>query len=132
MKQVAGTMKLALAQYRELEAFSKFSSDLDVGTQKILSHGSKLTELLKQSQNSPMAVEEQILSIFAALNGYLDTINVSYVRLFETVMLDKFKLEYPEILLNIKQTKQLSSDAIEKIKEILALFVTEFTEEHIS
>ena len=132
MRQVAGRMKLALAQYRELESFSKFSSDLDDNTQKILMQGAKLTELLKQPQNSPMAVEDQILSIFAALNGYLEKIDTAYVSAFEKVMLDKFKLEYPEILEGVRTTKNLSNEAIEKIKSILSVLVDDFVEEHIN
>ncbi|MCB1538884.1 MAG: F0F1 ATP synthase subunit alpha, partial [Alphaproteobacteria bacterium] len=87
MKQVAGSIKLELAQFREMEAFSQFASDLDASTQKLLARGSRLTELLKQPQYSPLAAEEQVLVIFAGVKGYLDAMPVGRVGAFEAEML---------------------------------------------
>jgi F-type H+-transporting ATPase subunit alpha len=84
MKKVSGSLKLELAQFREMAAFAKFGSDLDETTQKLLSRGSRLTELLKQPQYSPLPIEKEILSIFAGVNGYLDRINISDIQRFET------------------------------------------------
>src|SRR5690606_7569684 len=89
MKQVAGKIKLELAQYREMEAFSQFASDLDAATQRLLARGARLTELLKQDQYSPMPVEEQVVSIFAGVNGYLDKIPVNKITEFERRYLDE-------------------------------------------
>jgi F-type H+-transporting ATPase subunit alpha len=87
MKQVAGSIKLALAQYREMAAFAQFASDLDAGTQKLLSRGARLTELLKQPQYVPMAVEDQVVSIFAGVNGYLDGLEIKDINRFESAAL---------------------------------------------
>src|SRR3546814_95112 len=103
MKQVAGTIKLELAQFREMEAFSQFASDLDAATQRLLARGSRLTELLKQSQYSPLAVEEQVVVIFAGVRGYLDRIPVSQVTAFETQLLARLRAEGSEILGPIRQ-----------------------------
>ena len=83
MKKVAGSIKLELAQYREMAAFAQFGSDLDASTQKLLNRGSKLTELLKQDQYSPMTVAEQVVSVYSGVKGYLDSINTSQIRSFE-------------------------------------------------
>ena len=91
MKQVAGSIKLELAQYREMAAFAQFGSDLDVSTQKLLNRGERLTELLKQGQYSPLAIEEQIVIIFAGVNGYLDDLSVSVVGDFEKFLLLSLK-----------------------------------------
>src|SRR3546814_10969457 len=91
MKQVAGTIKLELAQVREMEAFSQFASDLDAATQRLLARGSRLTELLKQSQYSPLAVEEQVAVIFAGVRGYLDKVPVNQVTAFEAQLLAKLR-----------------------------------------
>jgi len=87
MKQVAGSIKLELAQYREMKAFAQFASDLDASTQKLLARGERVTELLKQPQYQPVPVEEQVVSIFAGTNGYLDKVGVRDVGRFEKMML---------------------------------------------
>src|SRR5207253_645982 len=98
MKQVAGRIKLELAQYREMAAFSQFASDLDASTQRLLARGSRLTEMLKQPQFSPVPVEEQVVSIFAGTRGYLDTIGVPDVGRFESSMLRELHSTHPELL----------------------------------
>ena len=95
MKKVAGSIKLELAQYREMAAFAQFGSDLDASTQKLLNRGSKLTELLKQDQYSPMIVAEQVVIIYAGVKGYLDSIDTSEIRSFEKGLLDLIKTENP-------------------------------------
>nr|QBS14347.1 F-type H+-transporting ATPase subunit alpha [Vacuolaria virescens] len=114
MKQVAGTLKLELAQFDELEAFSQFSSDLDANTQKQLARGKRLREILKQPQNSPYAVEEQIAIIFTGTRGYLDKLEVSQISSYIANLLDFLKVSKPEYALEIKTTKKLTENA-EKI-----------------
>ena len=101
MKQVAGTIKLELAQYREMAAFAQFGSDLDASTQQLLNRGSKLTELLKQGQYSPLKVEEQVVSIFAGVKGFLDDIDNSKIKDFEDQLLSSIKSQASDILSNI-------------------------------
>src|SRR3989440_768651 len=126
MKQVAGRIKLDLAQYREMEAFSQFASDLDPTTQKLLARGARLTEILKQPQYSPMPVEEQVVSIFAGTRGYLDTIAVPDVGRFEASMLRELRATRPELLAAIR-TEQEISPAVEKgLSEFFAAFVKTF------
>src|ERR1700681_660432 len=98
MKQVAGRIKLELAQYREMAAFSQFASDLDATTQRLLNRGARLTELLKQPQFSPVPVEEQVVVIFAGTRGYLDRVNVADVTRFEQLMLGELRATHPELL----------------------------------
>jgi F-type H+-transporting ATPase subunit alpha len=126
MKQVAGTIKLELAQFREMEAFSQFASDLDAATQRLLARGSRLTELLKQAQYSPLAIEEQVTVIFAGVRGYLDRIPVNQVTAFEAQLLAKLRAEGAEILGAIRK-EQVISDATEaKLKSFLDGFVKTF------
>ncbi len=123
MKQVAGTIKLDLAQFRELEAFSQFGSDLDATTQKLLDKGRKLTELLKQNQYSPMSFEEQVVSIYTGVKGYLDKISAKDVTRFETEFLRRIKSKHADILSAIKSEQKIS-DAVEaKLKEAIVEFV---------
>ena len=98
MKKVSGSMKLELAQYREMAAFAQFGSDLDASTQQLLNRGSKLTELLKQKQYSPMTVAEQVISVFCGVKGYLDDLDLKDISSFETKIIEKCKSEKPEIL----------------------------------
>ncbi len=119
MKKVAGSIKLELAQYREMAAFAQFGSDLDVSTQKLLNRGSKLTELLKQNQYSPFTVAEQVISIFAGVNGYLDDINLNTIKDFEKNLIEKVKNENSEILETINKTGKLEDDAKNKLIEII-------------
>ena len=113
MKQVAGRIKLELAQYREMAAFSQFASDLDASTQRLLARGSRLTELLKQPQFSPVPVEEQVVAIFAGTRGYLDRIGVGDVGRFESLMLGELRAKRPELLDAIRNEREIS-DATEK------------------
>src|SRR5881397_771112 len=108
MKQVAGRIKLELAQYREMAAFSQFASDLDAATQRLLARGSRLTELLKQPQFSPVPVEEQVVSIFAGTRGYLDRVSVADVGRFEQLMLSDLRARQPELLEAIRTQGELT------------------------
>ncbi len=126
MKKVAGTLKLDLAQYRELEAFAKFGSDLDVSTQRTLAKGARLVELLKQGQYSPVPVERQVVSIYLGTNGYMDNIAVADIKRFEKEILEFIEVKYNSIFENIKKEKQLSEETVNMIdaaaKEFLAVF----------
>jgi F-type H+-transporting ATPase subunit alpha len=113
MKQVAGTIKLELAQYREMAAFAQFASDLDAATQRLLNRGARLTEVLKQDQYSPLPVEEQVISIFAGVRGYLDPIPVSDVTRFEHGLLDEIRAKGEDILAAIR-AEQAISDAVDE------------------
>jgi F-type H+-transporting ATPase subunit alpha len=117
MKQVAGTLKLELAQFDELEAFSQFSSDLDQSTQKQLARGKRLREILKQAQNSPYAVEEQIAIIFTGTNGYLDQLEINQVTSYIARLLDFLKVSKPDYAKEIKTTKTLNDNAKEILKQ---------------
>ena len=115
MKNVAGTLKLDLAQFRELEAFATFGSDLDKVSQAQLDRGYRLTELLKQPQNQPVPVEEQVIAIYAGTNGWTDDVPVSEVRRYETELIEFLKANHPAVLDTIRDTKALpEEDEIEK------------------
>ena len=114
MKKVSGSMKLELAQYREMAAFAQFGSDLDVSTQKLLNRGSKLTELLKQKQYSPMTVAEQVIAVFCGVKGYLDDVELKDIADFESKIIEKCKSEKPEILESILSSGELE-DNTEKL-----------------
>jgi F-type H+-transporting ATPase subunit alpha len=125
MKQVAGSIKLELAQFREMEAFSQFASDLDASTQKLLARGARLTQLLKQPQYSPLSVEEQVVVIYAGTKGYLDTIAVNDVPKFEHMLLETLRANGKEILEGIRKEHKI--DGIEaRMKEFLAAFVANY------
>ena len=127
MKKVAGSIKLELAQYREMAAFSQFASDLDAATQKLLARGERLTEILKQDQYKPMPLEEQVVSIFAGVKGYLDGLKKTDVTEFESRVLDDIRETKPEILEAIK-TELTISDATEKaLGDYLAQYAKNFT-----
>src|SRR3546814_9613895 len=104
MKKVAGSIKLELAQYREMAAFAQFGSDLDASTQKLLNRGARLTELLKQPQFNPMPMEEQVVSIFAGVNGFLDTVPVNAVTRFESGLLRYVRNAHADVLTTIRDT----------------------------
>ena len=123
MKQVAGKIKLELAQYREMASFAQFASDLDPATQRLLARGARLTELLKQPQFSPMPVEEQVVSIFAGTRGYLDKVDVAQVTRFEAAMLGELRSSKPEILEAIRTKRELTPD----IEKELAAFLDRFS-----
>jgi F-type H+-transporting ATPase subunit alpha len=127
MKQVAGRIKLDLAQYREMAAFSQFSSDLDASTQKLLSRGERLTELLKQQQYSPLSMEEQVISLFSGVRGYLDSIPVKDILQFEEEYLDVLRLNQPEIFEEIRKTGALSEEAEKKLAKFLTTFCASFS-----
>ncbi|MCI5053408.1 MAG: F0F1 ATP synthase subunit alpha [Pelagibacteraceae bacterium] len=126
MKQVAGTIKLELAQYREMAAFAQFGSDLDASTQQLLNRGSKLTELLKQGQYSPLKVEEQVVSIFAGVKGFLDDIDNSKIKDFEDQLLSSIKSQAPDILSNIVSSGKLDEANEAKLKDFITNFKKEF------
>ncbi len=126
MRKVAGSLKLDLAQYRELEAFAKFGSDLDASTKKTLTRGSRLVELLKQGQYVPVPVEKQVVSIFVGTNGYLDEIPVVDVKRFEKEMLEFVEVKYPEIFKSIRETKELRDDTIAALKKAAVEFTQTF------
>jgi F-type H+-transporting ATPase subunit alpha len=126
MKQVAGRIKLELAQYREMAAFSQFASDLDASTQRLLARGSRLTEMLKQPQFSPVPVEEQVVSIFAGTRGYLDTIGVPDVGRFESSMLRELRSTQPELLEAIRTEQEISPAVEKELSEFLDAFVKSF------
>ncbi|PPR76104.1 MAG: hypothetical protein CFH01_01980, partial [Alphaproteobacteria bacterium MarineAlpha2_Bin1] len=126
MKKVAGTIKLELAQYREMAAFAQFGSDLDVSTQKLLSRGERLTELLKQSQYSPYPVEEQVVVIFAGTRGYLDNVDLKRISEFEEKLIQNIRDKHPDILDKIKTSGDLTDDVIESLSKFLDEFVSNF------
>jgi F-type H+-transporting ATPase subunit alpha len=126
MKQVAGTIKLDLAQFRELEAFAQFGSDLDAATQKLLDKGRKLTELLKQNQYSPMFFEEQVVSIYTGVKGYLDKVPLKEVTKFEKDFLRKIRTSYPEIFESIKTEQKISETIETKLKQAIEEFLSIF------
>ena len=115
MKKVSGSMKLELAQYREMAAFAQFGSDLDASTQKLLNRGSKLTELLKQKQYSPMTVAEQVISVFCGVKGYLDDVELKDIAEFESKIIEKCKSEKPEILESVLSSGKLEEDTEKSI-----------------
>src|SRR5207342_2441997 len=117
MKKVAGSIKLELAQYREMAAFAQFGSDLDASTQKLLARGARLTELLKQPQYAPMPVEEQVASIYSGTQGFLDTIDVKDVTRYEQAMLSFLRSEHPKVLAKIRETKALDDETGTKLKD---------------
>ena len=119
MKKVAGSIKLELAQYREMAAFAQFGSDLDLATQKLLNRGSKLTELLKQDQYSPMTVAQQVIAVFSGVRGFLDEVELSEIKGFEKQIYEKVKSSNPEIIDSINNTGKLD----EKIEKKLALII---------
>ena len=120
MKKVAGSIKLELAQYREMAAFAQFGSDLDASTQQLLNRGSKLTELLKQKQYSPMTVEEQVISIFCGVKGYLDDIELKDIADFEIKVLNKCRNENTDILDYIRNTGKLDDENEKKLSELIS------------
>ena len=119
MKKVAGSIKLELAQYREMAAFAQFGSDLDASTQRLLNRGSKLTELLKQKQYSPMSVAEQVICVFCGVKGYLDDIDLKDINEFENKILAKCNSENPEILDTINKSGKLEEETEKSLIKII-------------
>ncbi len=126
MKKVAGTIKLELAQYREMAAFAQFGSDLDASTQRLLNRGARLTELLKQGQYKPMPFEEQVVSIFAGVNGFLDTVPTRAVTRFEGSLLAHVRADHADVLADIRAKKDLSADTTAKLKDVIGAFAKTF------
>jgi len=126
MKKVSGSIKLELAQYREMEAFAQFGSDLDASTQKLLNRGSRLTQLLKQPQFQPMPFEEQTASIFAGTNGYLDNVATTDVSRYEQAMLAYLRSDHADVLTAIRDTKDLGDDAKKGLVAALDAFAKIF------
>ncbi len=126
MKQVAGSLKLDLAQFRELAAFAQFGADLDKATQNQLARGQRMVEILKQNQYSAMGVGSQILIIFAATNGYVDDISIGSIRKFEADLLKFLELQHPEITKEIEEKKAISDELKEKIKSAIEEFKKTF------
>lgn len=126
MKQVAGTLRLDLAQYRELEAFAQFASDLDEASRKQLERGQRLVEVLKQPANQPLPVEKQVVIIYAGTRGYLDDIPVKSIRKFEDELYPFIEAKYPQIFENIRSKKQIDSETEELLKKALEEFKTQF------
>ena len=126
MKQVAGRIKLELAQYREMAAFAQFASDLDPATQRLLARGERLTELLKQGQYAPLPVEEQVVSIFAGVRGYLDKINVSAVTRYEQGLLLEIKANGVELLAKIRDEQELSESTDKELASFVEAYANKF------
>ena len=126
MKKVAGRLRIELAQYRELEAFAKFGSDLDKATLQQLRRGSRLIELLKQGQYMPMPVEKQVVSLFAGTNGFLDEIPVEHVQRYERELQELMELKHSELLAAIAEKKDLTDDIVTRLKALLREFTDSF------
>jgi F-type H+-transporting ATPase subunit alpha len=126
MKQVAGKIKLELAQYREMEAFAQFASDLDASTQKLLARGARLTQLLKQPQYSPLPVEEQVAVIFAGTRGYLDGVAVNDVSHFEQLLLAALRTNGAAILASIREEKKITDEMDKKLAEFCDKFAQSY------
>ena len=122
MKKVAGSIKLELAQYREMAAYAQFGSDLDAATQKLLNRGSKLTELLKQNQYSPMTVGEQVIAVFSGVKGFLDDVELSKIKDFEKNLYELIKSSNPEIIDTINSTGKLDEEIEKKLKSAIEEF----------
>ena len=126
MKQVAGKIKLDLAQYREMAAFAQFASDLDASTQKLLARGARLTELLKQPQFKPLPVEEQVVSIFVGTRGYLDEVPVNRIGDFEAQLISEMKARSPEILDSIRNDREIKKETETKLVDFVKSFASSF------
>ena len=127
MKQVAGSMKLELAQYREVAAFAQFGSDLDAATQQLLNRGVRLTELLKQGQYVPMAIEEQVAVIYCGVRGYLDKMDPSKITKFEKEFLQHIRTNEQSLLSQIAQEGKISDATDAKLKDVVTKFISTFT-----
>ena len=126
MKQVAGNLRLELAQFREMASFAQFGSDLDASTRKLISRGQRLTELLKQPQYKPIPMEKEVLVIFAALNGFLDEVDVSLVGTFETGLIQFMDTQHADIMNELKSGKKMSPELIQKLKDAINAFLKRF------
>ena len=131
MKQVAGSIKLELAQNREMEAFAQFGSDLDVATQQLLNRGARLTQILKQPQYKPVPVEEQVVSIFAGVNGYLDKVRVEYINQFENNLIEHFRNKQKKLLETIKKDQEVKESTEKQLHDVVKSFLSSYTKEHL-
>jgi F-type H+-transporting ATPase subunit alpha len=127
MKQVAGRLRLELAQYREMAAFAKFGSDLDKATQALLARGSRLTELLKQGQYVPIPVERQVVLLYAGAKGYIDAYPENALKKYEQELLKYVEENHPDLYESIKTKKQIDSAIDEKLIKVLDEFKQKFT-----
>ena len=127
MKQVAGSIKLELAQYREMEAFAQFASDLDASTQQLLARGARLTEVLKQGQFTPYPMEEQVVSLFSGVEGFLDGIEINEVVRFEQLLMASIRENGTDILSTIRDEKAISDDTSGKLKRFISDFAESFS-----
>jgi F-type H+-transporting ATPase subunit alpha len=127
MKEVAGSLRLDLSQYRELEAFAAFASDLDAASKAQLDRGARLVELLKQPQYSPLSVEEQVVAIFLGTKGHLDSVPVEDVQRFESELLEHVKASHDGILTDIRESKKLSEDNDKKLVDVINEFKKGFS-----
>jgi F-type H+-transporting ATPase subunit alpha len=130
IKQVAGSLKLDLAQYREMAAFAQFGSDLDASSQRLLARGARLTEMLKQNQYSPLPVEKEVLIMFAAKEGYFEKLPIEQVRPFELGLYTNFDSRHADLLAEIRDTKTVSDDLAKKIKAGLDTYLQSFQSEN--
>lgn len=128
MKSVAGRLRLDLAQFRELEAFAEFGSDLDKASQAQLDRGSRIVEILKQAQYAPFSMEEQVVSIWAVTNGYMDDIPLDKCRDFESGLLDHVRSRHSGVLEKIRDTGKLEDDTLETMKKAVEEFKSSFTD----
>ena len=132
MKQVAGTLRLSMAQYRELAAFAQFGSDLDKATQDQLSRGQRLVEVLKQAQYAPLSVERQVFVIYAGANGFLDSVDVTDIRKFEADMNKYLDVHHKELLVDIATKQALDDDIKARIGKALTEFKAEFAAQRVA
>ena len=126
MKQVAGSIKLELAQYREMAAFAQFGSDLDASTQRLLNRGARLTEILKQDQYTPYPVEEQVVAVYAGVRGHLDGLELGVITRYEAELLNAVRDKHADVLATIRNEGQISDATEEQLKEIVEAFTKSF------
>ena len=126
MKQVAGSIKLELAQYREMAAFAQFGSDLDASTQRLLNRGARLTEILKQNQYTPYPVEEQVVAVYAGVRGHLDGLELGVITRYEAELLNEVRDKHADVLATIRDEGQISDETEEKLKGIVEAFTKSF------
>ena len=127
MKKVAGKIKLELAQYREMAAFSQFASDLDASTKQLLARGERLTELLKQDQYVPMSVADQVLSLYSGVRGFLDKIEISKITDFQVKFLEGLRVDHSDIFDEINNTGNFSDESDKKIEDYLEKFTANYS-----
>ncbi len=126
MKQVAGKIKLELAQYREMASFAQFASDLDASSKQLIARGERLTEILKQPQYAPMPVEDQVVSIYLGVHGYLDSLELSKIKDFEKYVLDRIHLEADDVISDIRTNKKILDETEAKLKSLISQYLEDF------